>query len=169
MKDNDLSVDDLQAVATASRGIGQPHSLFAALDSALNNSIGHILFTVLLLHESSNENERFYTNNAKDYPVGGRKKVVPSDWTEQLYVRQLPFIGTTADDIRRVFFDHEIIISLGCESVLNIPVVYDGRTLGSMNLLHEANWYTEHHVEAAQVFAALAIPGYLRLLDSALA
>ena len=32
----------------------------------------------------------------------------------------------------------ELILSLGCESVLNLPVLFDGRVLGTVNLLHEA-------------------------------
>ena len=71
-----------------------------------------------------------------------------------------PYIGYTADDIRTVFFDHALIASLGCASVLNLPVVHDGRTLGVLNLLHEASWYGEDDVPLGQVFAALAVPAF---------
>ncbi|HWO06604.1 MAG TPA: GAF domain-containing protein [Methylomirabilota bacterium] len=61
-------------------------------------------------------------------------------------------------------FDHALIISLGCASVLNLPVVHDGRTLGVLTLLHEARWYGEDDVPLGQVFAALAVPAF-RLLS----
>ena len=67
----------------------------------------------------------------------------------------------TIDDLRHVFSDHELIASLGCESVLNMPVRWRGRTLGSLNLLHEAGWYGEDDVAACLPFAQLALPALL--------
>src|SRR6266853_2023945 len=98
------------------------------------------------------------------YPVGGRKPVPPTPWARRLFEERQPYIGYTADDIREVFFDHALIASLGCASVLNLPVVHDGRTLGVLNLLHEARWYGEDDVPLGQVFAALAVPAF-RLLS----
>jgi hypothetical protein len=95
--------------------------------------------------------------------VGGRKPVPDSAWARRLFVEREPYIGYTADDIREVFFDHVLIASLGCASVLNVPVVHDGRTLGVLNLLHEARWYDEADAPLAQVFAALAAPAFLKL------
>lgn len=71
------------------------------------------------------------------------------------------YIGRTQDDLRAVFPDHELIASLGCESVLNMPVRWRGRTLGSLNLLHEARWYGEADVAACLPFAQLALPALL--------
>lgn len=152
----------LSAVAAASAGGGQPEATFRALDRSLAAAVGHTLFTVLLRHPR--ESERFYTNQPAAYPVGGRKPIVASPWTEQLFGRREPYIGRSAADIRAVFFDHELIASLGCESVLNLPVAWDGRVLGTINLLHEAGWYDEADVPVGLAFAALAVPAYLSLI-----
>ena len=151
----------LAAVAAAVAGGGQPEATFRALDAAMTAALGHKLFTVLLRHPG--ESERRYTNQPAAYPVGGRKPVTPSPWTEQLFGRREPYIGRTAADIRAVFFDHELIASLGCASVLNLPVVWDERVLGTINLLHEAGWYDEGDVPIGLAFAALAVPAYLLL------
>ena len=144
---------------------GQPEPSFRALDRAMGAVIGHKLFTVLLHHPSARESERRYTNQPAAYPVGGRKPVTPSAWTERLFVERRPYVGKSAEDIREVFFDHEIILSLGCASVLNVPVVSDGRTLGTINLLHEAGWYDEGDVPVGQCFAALTVPTLLLFSD----
>jgi len=60
-----------------------------------------------------------------------------------------------------VFFDHELIASLGCGSILNLPVATGGRILGTLNVLHEEHWYDDGDVGIGQVFAALAVPAYL--------
>ena len=153
----------LEAVARAMREGAQPETGFRALDLGMGTVIGHKLFTVLVHHPRSRESERRYTNQPAAYPVGGRKPVSPTPWTERLFVERRPYIGKTAEDIRAVFFDHELILSLGCASVLNVPVVWDGRTLGTINLLHEAGWYDETDVAVGQLFAALAIPALLNL------
>ena len=153
----------LARVARALAEPGQPAPLWAALDAALGAVIGHMLFTVLRFHADSRESERCYTNQPAAYPVGGRKPFNESAWSRQVFVERRPYIGRTAEDIRTVFFDHALIASLGCDSVLNVPVVHNGRVLGTLNLLHEAGWYGEEDVEPGRLFAALAVPGYLTL------
>jgi branched-chain amino acid transport system permease protein len=58
---------------------------------------------------------------------------------------------------------HALIAMLGCGSVLNVPVAWDGRTPGTINLLHEEGWYDEGDRSIGLLFAALAVPAYLAL------
>lgn len=153
----------LLAVARAMRSPASSETALTALDVAMGATIGHKLFTCLLHHPAARESERRYSNQPASYPVGGRKPVPDSAWARRLFVEREPYIGYTADDIREVFFDHALIAALGCASVLNVPVVHDGRTLGVLNLLHEARWYDEADAPLAQVFAALAVPAFLQL------
>ena len=53
------------------------------------------------------------------------------------------FVANDIDGIAAVFADHELIRSLGCESVINVPIVVAGEVLGTINCLHEAGFYTE--------------------------
>jgi hypothetical protein len=153
----------LQAVAAALAQPGQPTPLWAALDRALGAVIGHRLFTVLRYHPASRESERCYTNQPAAYPMGGRKPFNETAWSRRLFGERQPYIGRSAEDIRAVFFDHALIASLGCDSVLNLPVVHGGRVLGTLNLLHETDWYEEDDIASGLLFAALAVPGYLAL------
>ncbi len=151
----------LCAVAAAQGRPDQPDALFAALDEALKSAIGHKLFTILICDADSGEVARIYSNLPGPYPAGGRKHLAPGLWTETVLDRGEAYIGRTQDDLRSVFSDHELIASLGCASVLNMPVRWCGRTLGSLNLLHEACWYGEDDVAACLPFAQLALPALL--------
>jgi hypothetical protein len=151
----------LHAVAVAAARAGQPDVLFGALDRALAAVLGHKLFTVLLHHAATGESERRYTNQPAAYPVGGRKALNPTAWAQQVIRDRRPYLGRTAGDIRAVFFDHELIASLGCASVLNIPVVWDDRLLGTLNVLHEEDWYEDADIALGVTFAALAAPAML--------
>ncbi|MGG5808530.1 GAF domain-containing protein [Falsiroseomonas sp. CW058] len=150
-------------VAAAADG-GQPGPLFSALDAAMGHAIGHRLFTILVVHPGANESQRYYSNMPKEYPVGGRKPINQTHWFQRVLGAGQCYIGRSYADIQDVFFDHELIRSLGCESVLNVPVRWDGRSLGTINLLHHANYYTESDVAVAETFAALAAPGLMKVI-----
>ncbi len=144
----------------------QPSATFRALDAALARTPGHILFTVLVHHPSLRQSERFYSNKPAEYPVGGRKPVTDSAWMQTIIGRGEPYIGRTREDIREVFYDHELIWSLGCESVLNVPVRWRGQTVGTLNLLHRAAYYDEGHVEHVRLLGHLALPALLMIARS---
>ena len=153
----------LSGVARAHADILQPQATFEAIDRASAAVIGHRLFTILVHHRAARESERIYSNMPQAYPVQGRKPVTGSPWMQQVMEQGRPYIGRNADDIREVFFDHELILSLGCESVLNIPLRWRGQTVGTLNLLHRADWYRPDHIELATVFAQLALPAVMAL------
>jgi hypothetical protein len=148
----------LAAVAAALAGPGQPAPTYTALERAMGAVLGHVLFTILRFHADTGESERVWTNRPQAYPVAGRKALNPTFWSRQVLEERRPYLGRTAADIRAVFFDHELIASLGCASVLNLPVVCDARVLGTINVLHEAEWYDESDVPIGLIFAALAVP-----------
>jgi hypothetical protein len=149
------------AAATAARG--QPDASFAALDRAMAAVLGHRLFTILQFDPEKGESERRYSSNPTAYPVGGRKPLNPTFWSKQVLIEHRPWIGYDAADIRAVFYDHELIASLGCDAMLNLPVVHDGRALGTINISNAATWYDESDLPVGLIFAALAVPAYLSL------
>lgn len=141
----------------------QPGATFRALDAALARAPGHILFTVLVHHPALRESERFYSNKPAEYPVGGRKPVTDSPWMRQVIGRGHPYLGRTRADIRDVFYDYELIWSLGCESVLNLPVRWRGETLGTLNLLHRAGHYEDAHIPRVALLGHLALPALMTI------
>jgi len=155
----------LQSVAAALAKTGQPGAAFTALDHAMAAALGHKLFTILVHHPSTGESERFYSSQPKAYPVGGRKPFNETFWAKQVLIEHRPFIGRSAADIAAVFFDHALIASLGCDSVMNLPVVHDGRLLGTINVLNEAAWFDDSDIPLGLLFAALAIPAYRALSE----
>jgi len=164
------SVDPLphfNAVAAAAANATSADDILTALDPALDAVFGHKLYTGLLYHGPEIGVERYYSNQPETYLVGGRKPPNVSPWTQQLLVEGRPYIGYDANDIREVFFDHEIIFSLGCEAIINIPVANKGKVLGTLNILHEAGWYSEDDIPTALVFAGLAVPAFLELTAAA--
>ena len=149
------------AVLAAHREADQPAATFRAIAAGMGATIGHKLFTVLLCQPDQQEAGRVYSSNPEAYPVGATRRIVEFPLKQRLLIEGEHYIGRDADDLRRAFADHDLIFSLGCESVLNMPVHWRGRTLGALNLLHQAYWYSEADVPLARVFAQLAVPALM--------
>lgn len=132
-------------------------SFWKKLDGELQDIFGHKLFTVLAYDVSSRLLCRVYSTQLDINPVGGIKRVTDSRWTRHVLEEGKVFRGETREDIKAVFSDYEVLWSIGCESVLNIPVVKRGMVVGSLNLLSGAGHYNEARIELAYVFAQLAV------------
>ena len=137
---------------------GEPVETFwKELDRGLQDAFGHKLFTVLAYDASSGLLGRVYSTQQQINPVGGRKRVTKSAWTKQVLEDGKIFRGATREDIKAVFSDYEVLWSIGCEIVLNIPIRKQGIVIGSLNLLDKAGHYNEARIEQAYVFAQLAV------------
>ena len=154
---NDMSphMEPIAGLAAAVEAERDLPEIFKAAEQAARDAIGHRLFTIMAFHADSVEVERLYSSNEDAYPTGGRKQKRDTAWGRQVLDRAEPIIGTSAEDIRANFNDHEVIIGLGLESVLNMPIRQNGRTLGTVNLLHESGYYTPDHLAPAREIARL--------------
>ncbi len=150
-----------ESCLTALKQPGPTENLFKAVDRALAETVGHKLFTLLYVAPNGKRVKRIYTNMPKEYPVGGYKEITASPWHQRVIQGRQAWVGYDAKDIAWAFFDHELIVSLGCESAVNVPVVYAGRVLGTLNLLDAAGHYKESDVGKIEPFAALLIGPFL--------
>lgn len=152
----------IAAVAAAVAAPGGAHAVFATLESAMRQAIGHRLFTVMRHDPAAGRNRRVHTSDAAAYPLSGFKEVDRGHpWTRQVLLEGHPWIGRDAADISWAFPDHAKIAAMGLGSAMNLPVRWRGQTLGAINLLHDAGYYTEADGAAGMVFAALAVPALL--------
>ena len=149
----------LETLADCLEKPGQPETLFEALEQQTKTLVGHKLFT--LLYVDGLEVARVYSSNTSAYPVFGRKPMGPTPWGKLVMEGRQPYLGKDAASIRWAFFDHELIASLGLGSVINIPVVYNGETIGTMNLLDAEHHYTQAHVLLVAALAPSLIPAFL--------
>lgn len=129
------------------------------MDKLSASVAGHRLFTVMTVDMGAGLAQRAYTSHPREYPVSGTKPIQRNPWFDTVHGERRSFVANTIDDIAKVFPDHALIASLGCGSVLNLPVVLKGELAGTVNLLHQPNWYTPERVARAE--SELAIPARL--------
>ncbi len=152
---------DLASLAERLAAEHEPDVLYAAIDALVQEVIGHRLFTMMRVHEDSSEVERIYSSNTAAYPVGGRKQKRGTPWSRAVLDRGEIFVARTPEEVRDAFSDYELIFSLGIGSIMNVPLAHRGRRLGTMNISHEAGWFTEQDASAALLIAPFAVPSLL--------
>lgn len=136
-------------------------AVWRALEGLAAGVAGHRLFTVMTVDIPAGLVRRAYSNMPVEYPTSGTKPLRGNtgDWYDTVFNKRQTFVANTIDDIAKVFPDHELIASLGCGSVVNLPVVMEGDLVAAINLLDVAGHYTSERVAAAE--AGLAIPARL--------
>ncbi|WP_410571153.1 GAF domain-containing protein [Amycolatopsis sp. cmx-4-61] len=131
----------------------------STVEERVRAELGVRLFTVLAWIPERRALRRVHSSHPAQYPVGGEKTVeVAAGWLERCITAQEPYFGPDRAAVREIFADHELIESLGCGSIINVPVVADGRTLGVLNILDAEGAYDEDSVQVAQALAPLAAP-----------
>jgi hypothetical protein len=129
--------------------------IWKALDELAQKSIGHKLFTVTVVQMDRELVQRRYTNAPEAYPVSGTKPIVRDAWFEHVHDGLKTFRANSIAEIAKVFPDHALIASLGCGSVINIPVVFAGELVATINLLDADGAYPQAKGEIAESLLSL--------------
>lgn len=138
---------------------GQPAPFFAQLETVLQRRVGYILLTLLAVDGA--EVVRIHTSDPVTYPVSGRKPMTDTPWGNHVIKERRSFLARDKDGLRWAFYDHATIEALGGGSQINVPVVYDGRCIGTVNLTHREHVYGPEHLQAVEELAPLLVPAFL--------
>lgn len=125
-------------------------AVFQKLYEGLRQDPGVILFTALRWLPDASVLRRVFTSHPVEYPVGAEKSVeISAGWLETVIARQEPFLAADAAALRKVFTDVELIKTLGCGTVINVPVTFDDQVVGVLALLDAEGHYDAHSLDAA--------------------
>jgi hypothetical protein len=127
-----------------------PADSWKALQDLVGAVVGFKLYTVMIVDMVQQLASRAYSSHPTEYPVSGTKPIHYDAWFEIVLRQHKPFVANTISDIAKVFPDHEKIWSMGCGSVINLPVVIDGVLTATINMLHEEHYYTPPRVARAE-------------------
>ncbi len=133
--------------------------------------LGTRLFTITALDQGAGVFRRVHTSHPVEYPPSGTKPMTADGWHDHCIVGRQTFVANTPPEFARYFFDHELVVSLGLGSCINIPV-HDGAggpVLGTVNLLAEAGHFTPERLATYQALVQAAAPALCAALPAALA
>ncbi|MGY4238300.1 hypothetical protein ACVIIW_007247 [Bradyrhizobium sp. USDA 4449] len=129
-----------------------PSVIMTLGEEAFQIEFGHKLFTILKVDREAGQMRRLYSSNTEINPIGGTKPIEPGVWAQRVLVDGLHYVGRNKSDLKKVFADHEALFGIGCESVLNTPVLSQGQVIGSINILDAANHYTADMCPLASLY-----------------
>lgn len=135
-------------------------ALYKAVEVALQDLVGHRLFTLLMVLPGGKQVQRFYSTNHRAYPLTGKKTMGDTPWGDLVIRQRKPFLGRTKADIEWAFFDHELISSLGLGSAINVPVIRHGELLGTIALLDAEGHFDEAKLAIASRFAPCLVDAF---------
>jgi GAF domain-containing protein len=125
----------------------QPAPVFLALQTLNREEVGAKLFTLMTFDAPAGLSRRVHSSHPREYPVSGSKPLSVGVWSRTVIEERRTFVANTISAIAEVFPDHELIDSLGCGSVVNLPVVFSGEVIGAANALDAPGHYTPERVE----------------------
>ena len=157
--DFDGSIERFDLAVSTARSAGD---VWQALRDLAQVIAGHRLFTVMTVDLDAGLARRAFTDNPGAYPVSGTKPIHHDAWFDVVHGQHRTFVANTIDAIAEVFPDFELIRSLGCGSVVNLPVVLCGQLVATINMLDADHHYGPERVDAIE--RHLSIPAKLAYL-----
>lgn len=128
---------------------------FAALQALVQATVGAKLFTYMTVDMEAEVARRAYTSDPENYPTSGTKPIRYDSWFDVVHKQRQYFVANTIADIAKVFPDYGLINSLGCQSVVNMPVVIGGELVGTVNMLDVEGYYTPERVRMIREMVAV--------------
>ena len=156
-----LNAEDIEALSTGAAA--SPNALFEAIHQVARRRLNAGLVTAMRHDEPAATVERLYSSNPQAYPVGGRKLKQDSDWSQHVLVECRVLVSAGDDAIKKHYVDHPTIFGLGLHSCVNVPLVSEGRCIGTLNVLNARSSWSDDEVAAARALGLAALSAVLML------
>ena len=134
---------------------------FKKIDKLIKKKIGHKLITFTVIDKSKQYVERIYTNNSRAYPLLGTKPVPRNKWSKTVIRDKKNFLGKNKKDIKKLFFDHDTIFSLGCGSIINFTVKFKNMPIGTINVLDKEYKYSQIDIKKLAIISGFMVSFFL--------
>jgi len=148
-------------VIAAAQSTAGHRAVFPILGELVQSLIGTGLLTCSVYDMKTRRSRRIYTENAEAYPVGGYKPLSEGAWADHVLENHQIFSSLSITQIAEVFPDWPLIKSLGFDSNANIPVVVEGKVIGTLNLLDKTGYYTAERLAPAAALMPVATIAFL--------
>jgi hypothetical protein len=131
---------------------------FNKIDKYIHREIGHKLITITVIDQSMKYVERVYSNNKKIYPLLGQKTMPKNIWSKKVIKNKNHFLCKNKNQIKKIYFDYNTIFSLNCGSIINLLILFKNKPIGTINILHKENYYTQNDIKKIDHLTIYMIP-----------
>jgi GAF domain-containing protein len=151
-------------IETLSAGAAKsPAALYEAINQVAIRRLGAGLVTSMRHHAAEQQVERLYSSNTAAYPVGGRKQKRDTAWGRKVLTEHQVLLSAGDEQLKESFDDHATIIGLGLHSCLNVPLVREGRCIGTLNISRAKAEWSADEIALARALGLAALSAVLML------
>lgn len=137
-------------------------AVYQCLEAVAQKKIGVKLFTIMDYVAGRNMGRRTYSSDPENYPVSGWIALRDNDWFDCVVRNRKTYVANNKQQISRDFADADLITSLGCGAIVNLPLIHDGELVATVNLLNSEGYFTNQKLAVAnQILLPLAHLAYL--------
>lgn len=157
-----LNADDVE---TLSAGAAKsPTALFRAIEDVAMRHLDAGLVTMMRHDAVESTVERLHSSNPQAYPVGGKKAKRDTAWGRKVLTEHRVLLSAGDEGLRESFDDHATIIGLGLHSCVNVPLVSEGRCVGTMNISRAQAEWNDDEIALARALGLAALAGVLMVV-----
>ncbi len=156
-----LSASEIASITDALATATPLAAVLKVVDRIAAQRIGTIVFSASLCHVDAMEVERIYSSRPQDYAVGVRTNKRQTSWGRQVLLQRKVFVGEGALEMAAAFDDKEGMASIGVRSIINVPIVVQGRCLGVLNFGRGVERVSPADVTIARFLGLAACPAFL--------
>jgi hypothetical protein len=153
-----LSIEDVARIVELSAESVDRQVVYKAVEAVASETCGFVLLTTLKYNEAEACVERLHSSNEAAYPIGGRKPLNRITASHSAMDHGEVFHAADRAAVQQAFFDHELIFSLGVTAILNAPIRFGARRLGTLNFCGEEGMYSFERIRSARILAGLLAP-----------
>jgi GAF domain-containing protein len=108
--------------------------------------------------------ERLYSSNPQAYPVGGKKVKRDTAWGRKVLTEHRVLVSAGDEGLRESFDDYATIIALGLHSCVNVPLVSEGKCVGTMNVSRAQAEWNDDEIALVRALGLAALAGVLMVI-----
>lgn len=161
-KSRSLTTADVASIISLTAEEPDRHKIYKAVEAIAAETCGWVLLTTLRYDEAGQQVVRLHSSDEKSYPIGGTKPLDKLSENQAIMDRGDVFLAPDKAAVRRYFFDHELIFSLGISAILNAPIRHGGRRLGTLNFCGIEGTYGPAEIASARILAGLLVPSLIK-------
>jgi GAF domain-containing protein len=157
-----LNADDFE---TLSAGAAKsPTALFRAIEDVATRRVDVGLVTMMRHDAFASTVERLYSSNPQVYPVGGKKAKRDTAWGRKVLTEHRVLVSAGDEALRESFDDHATIIGLGLHSCVNVPLVSEGKCVGTMNISRAQAEWNDDEIALVRALGLAALASVLMIV-----
>jgi hypothetical protein len=152
---------DSAALAAAFALPDQPRQGFEALHKAAETLLGVRMFTALAFDFTRQVTPRLYSSHEAIYPANAEDPLGDTIWEHTLTVLKQPLVLNDPTAMATLLPNVPQLVAIGCEAMINLPIIVAGEPLGTLNMLAESGKFTPEVVARAAALSPAAATLFL--------